>query len=1014
MTPKDYDTRPETRVFRLDTECYIIYLGRNGNDYRPFLRIGNTANLPQQVIANTYSIVITDRLTGNPAFETANISDMDLEEIRYLGDPDLVERFKTFVRKANLHAEGFEEYHGDEEPMPDGSFVYFHTDGNMTVYYGRNKIFDLRERERRDEHFIEQAKRIRSQYIKNQLRYREEDLKNPGFILLNGRAVLYRGGRIVVPELPPDFFESFTKAGIDPDLVEAVMDDALTESLSHLFKRKRSKQDAVVVVTKDVPLITTAADLFSVKKQEALAARMVDFTSGECNLDGLSLRRVEGWLRARFDELDLELLVPQSAGASTSRTEAAAAIALNPPRHELTFNQGRRSDRVEVLPNTPIMVTHGGADPARLADRVFRSTNGFYSAVMPQETYSVIEQLNEAMAAIAVGNDAGRLRQVESRLRDVPPDASAYLRPYLIGVESFLRMAANGEFGLTVDRSVGSAASGVAKMLRGIETQTTPRYLCGQLVIGEGGLYLFYYPAKSNVTPNIIERSAVISSKIEEELFDNSELFESERERLLELIAQLNIPTSRRRSTRENSEDDAAASQTAASGDTATRGSEQPAASAAADAGKGAATTQKEPTAARSAADERTSRGASSREPAARPRPAPSRRDAGTPARDLSSVDVMSRPRRGRSRGSFWGRFGIAAAVLVLLAALVFALFRFLPGLRRNQPIASNETNAESGRTPGAQSGQPGQNQAGQQGQPAQIAQQGQESTGQQAESGQAGESAQSGRPARSGEPAPGGGQAGSQRQASPTGQSGQSGQTTAPGRTAPGSAAGQANASQPQGPAQSQGSTQTQGGAQQGQQSQTTRAGGSAQSGPSSQTPGSGAAGTTVNGASPEAGRQPGAQSQPGSSAAREIQNLADHLNIDGVQVTVLDLINLTNYIATHNGFRAMGDPNPSDGRNPNLIYPGDGFTLPDGTRYVARLHDAIWYIAADYLRAQLTDRMAKYRALLNQYGNPPSTDASRKELIAKLQDLESGSFSENFVRMIDAKISSLQSSAP
>ena len=76
MTLNDYNERPETRVFRLDTECYIIYLGENGTDYKPFLRIGNTQDLPQTVIANTQNIIITDRLTGNPALETANIYDM--------------------------------------------------------------------------------------------------------------------------------------------------------------------------------------------------------------------------------------------------------------------------------------------------------------------------------------------------------------------------------------------------------------------------------------------------------------------------------------------------------------------------------------------------------------------------------------------------------------------------------------------------------------------------------------------------------------------------------------------------------------------------------------------------------------------------------------------------------------------------------------------------------------------------------------------------------------------------
>lgn len=71
---------------------------------------------------------------------------------------------------------------------------------------------------------------------------------------------------------------------------------------------------------------------------------------------------------------------------------------------------------------------------------------------------------------------------------------------------------------------------------------------------------------------------------------------------------------------------------------------------------------------------------------------------------------------------------------------------------------------------------------------------------------------------------------------------------------------------------------------------------------------------------------------------------------NGGGHDITVRDIIRLVNRIAGDNGYRALGAVSP-DGRDPDWIYPGNTFVLPDGGAYEVVSGDTLWQIAADYL---------------------------------------------------------------
>ncbi len=108
------------------------------------------------------------------------------------------------------------------------------------------------------------------------------------------------------------------------------------------------------------------------------------------------------------------------------------------------------------------------------------------------------------------------------------------------------------------------------------------------------------------------------------------------------------------------------------------------------------------------------------------------------------------------------------------------------------------------------------------------------------------------------------------------------------------------------------------------------------------------------------------------------------------------------------------MGASDSQLGPDPHWIYPGNVFTLPDGSSHLVVQGDTIWYLAADYIHRKLVSALAKYQALLSEYGVTdkirPADPQKRQELVDRLKNLEEGVFSENFTRMIRGMIVELE----
>ncbi|HUX51966.1 MAG TPA: hypothetical protein VMW73_14320 [Spirochaetia bacterium] len=1004
MTIKDYNDRPETRVFRLDTECYIVFLGSNGNDYKPFLRIGNTQDLPQTVIANTQNIVITDRLTGNPALETANIFDMYLDEIRYLGDPDLVDHFKTFVRKANLHVQAFDAYTGQEESNANASYVYFYTDGNMSVYFGRNKIFNLRDRERFDGHFIERAKRIRSLFIKNQLRYRPEDFRGPGFIIVDGVVDYFQEGRIVAPSLSASFFKAYAEVGVDPDNLHIVFSDSLSESLVDLLKRKRSKQDQVIVVTTNPELVSTAAELFSIKKQEALDAKVIDFTSGSCEVEDLTLRRTPAGLAVSFKGLGITMQPAGTAPAGPSDRRSGdetGIMSIDPRSGTVTLQRGRHVLQQKVLLNTPHAVREAIPDTASLFHRYFELTLPFYTDLLSAEHGAVVKSVHDAVSGMLQGKDAGQLKQADARLRDLSTPLHPYVRNFLITAESALRLMKNGEGGASPVRTAGGLAGTISRVVHDDVNSVSPDYFVGEIVAGRDDMYLFYRPAKVNVTQNQVETAALLTRRIQEEGATENAIFSSERERLLSLIQELDIPQSRRgpgpaqaaadekaRAEKQQAQEKSMA-ESAAAADERRR-----AAAAGQPAGSRDQSQKPGETAARpSETQKKTPAAAPSGSGAA----AHSRgSDTSVSERSLSAPTIA--PHRGRSSRRSWRvPAAIAASVILIVGALLFFL------LRNGRPAKPGSV---------AQTGANGSSQS--------AATSSGQSSGTAAAAADNSSTEQTSPAASTANGAAGGAQ-------TTTAQSGQRSGTTSGSNSAPSNGGSPAGTAQSGSTAGNAGTATTANGS-----GNSTNAGAGntattqpATSAPAQQPP---AATQAANGtaAAPAASAAGGTATPNAGSATPGTGNAAaatqaagsaslGSLYIDGIRITIGDIVGLTNSIATANGLANTTAQDLAIGNNPSWIQRGKVFILPDGSRYTVKEGDTVWTVTVNYIRNKLDAALRKYHALLMQYGLEhrivPIEYRLRRELIAALGTLPDGVYSENFTRMIQGMINEMES---
>jgi hypothetical protein len=583
--------RPEQRVFHIDNECYIVYLGRHPNDYKPFLRIGNSPNLDQEIKSLVYSVVVTDNLTGNPLDEAVAISEVPNDEFRYIGDPKTVETFKSFLKHQEIPT-GKYQANGADSGNERGVYVYFYDNGNLKLRFETKPIFDLETREERDRHFPQRCKEIKNNLLKNPLRQDKRALEKPGFFVVGGSVYLFDRSNALAFSLADDTFVDLASHGIDPDAVTAVIHADGDLALERWLKRLRQKNGRGKVLTDNPEGVRGLIDLFRKLPTRPARVEQIKFDAGGSqSFFGLTVHRLAGGYT-----VDAHNGVVLALGsAETSSAQAGSyVLRLDGAARSWKRESGKQQDSGALIEAVPYRLrTEAPVVDEKTLNTYLHERPGDFTGVFTDEQAQVLDQARRAFDGLLDGRDpSGPVRTIRSIGKAAGSQESPYFTVAIHNARELIRLFIH-EKGERSD--AGKNAQALDRVLKSVESPLASAQLTGvacDFCVTDAGAYQLF-PLQNAVTVEQVERNATLGQEMKSAFFDEDEdAFVGERKRLDAVIAELHPKRSRQRvkesTSEKKSEKKGEATNTGDTGDK--EGEKKAAADAAADAGAGPAT----------------------------------------------------------------------------------------------------------------------------------------------------------------------------------------------------------------------------------------------------------------------------------------------------------------------------------------------------------------------------------------------------------------------------------------
>jgi hypothetical protein len=604
---EDFELHPSQRVFHLDEECYVLYLGRDTEDYKPFLRVGTARSLPEEVRPLIYSVVVTDLLPGSPLCEQENIPPGYGEEFRYIGDPDAVERFKTYLHHKEIPTVGYQEAH--EELEEHGAYAYFYDDGNLRLKFNKNEIFNLKRREEQDRHYPQRAREIKKLFRGSRTKYPGDALDGSGFFIVGGTAYLFSRGRVAALGTDEDYFAELAACGIDPDRIWSVAAHDVDEGLVRLLKRVRGT-GRLRVVSEHPEAVRPICELFAGDGKLALSYEITRLgTEKFIQLLDYRIRAAEGGYEVERSDAHTTLHLGSTKGAGDG-------LSVDPTGLEYRFSAGDVRGDGPLLEGVPYRIVEDTLPETGklIEDYLPAQTAGARSDILSaNEDAAVAAMVDFFRLAAARADTQAAVKNVRATLDRVEEEVSPLFWVYLENARSIAELLAARENG---------QSRGYRQFLSALLKRRTPPSGCRLLPL-QGRIFTAAGPSDSGAAPLVLHSltahvtadSLAFAGELVERYAEatgptDPAVFDAERERLYELLAGLDLVKARIPKHERTEEREQAEAERQAKEGTATRVAEKATGSRKAgetDAGTAAARTRK-PSTSRKARRERRRR----------------------------------------------------------------------------------------------------------------------------------------------------------------------------------------------------------------------------------------------------------------------------------------------------------------------------------------------------------------------------------------------------------------------
>jgi len=519
-----FDQNPASRVFHVDEECYVLYLGSHWDDYKPFLRLGTSVHLPTKLPRIVSTIVVPDVLTGSPLEEGASLGDDATSDTHYVGDVRTINKLKSFVGIESIAVEGLKRASRETDDN-EHVFVYSYKDGNLKIKFHKSEIFDLRRRERQDLHYLARSQTVKNEYGKSPFRYMVDAYQRPGFVVAGGEVYVISHGEIAVPNLRDNYFAELAAVGVDPDRVAAVRAEKVNTALLRVYKRCRAKERVPRIATKEKDVAKALAGVFRANSLPALKVSLLDSDGDTFEFHRQQIAAHSGWSKVSFPDLD----GPVVFGSAPSSTASAMVV---------NYDSGRITLGKRDLPLIEGFIHQFDLAPltrTEVQSRYLPEKNYPYRDMLSSDENNLIDQIGYYFSEMFAGRDPGRVMKTlkaNAIVRDfgrgqqLDPVASIAI----FNASEFARFIAKAEPDL--ERYANQLAGALDR--HSISPSAIPGHLpvIAEIRYHEGSPYFFFRLGSRITSDRVAHAERVVENIVAVPRCD----YEGERARLVELI----------------------------------------------------------------------------------------------------------------------------------------------------------------------------------------------------------------------------------------------------------------------------------------------------------------------------------------------------------------------------------------------------------------------------------------------------------------------------------------------